>query len=1303
MGKFEDTILFFLGAVSAAIWFGASASLNISSVDESSLLSIKAYINSDILASNWSKEASFCTWTGIICGKKHPERVTSLNLSNMGLRGTIAKEIGNLSFLRFVDISNNSISGLIPSEIGQLRRLRVLKMAFNQLSDGIPQSIGLLRKLQEFNLSYNYLSGNFPAGFGNCSKLQKLSLTSNYFTGKIPLSFGNSSNLEVFDISVNSFSGKIVLEMGKFSSLRRLNLQANNLSGEVPQSIFNLSMLEFLSLRENNISGTLPSSIDKGLPNIQQIFLGNIARRFILPANQFYGKIPNSISNLSKLVTLDLSDNSFTHVPMNLGNLHQLEMLNLEANQLTNNLSDSQQDFLSSLAACKNLKSVQISFNPVTGVLPKSLGSSNLSASLETLKAFSCRILDPIPNEIGNLSNLLWLSLGYNHFTGAIPTTLGRLRSLKNLEIHGNRFQGSISPVLCNLNHLYSLNLAINNLSGQLPSCLGNLSSLREIYMSRNEFNSNIASVSWFHKDASNVKNLVALDLSRNQLSGEIPSTISQLQNLVRLSLSRNKLTGSVVEFLTDLKDLQHLDLSHNNLSGRIPKSLEALSHLNYFDVSYNELSGEIPDRGCFVNFTADFFIGNKVLAIPFIGLIFFLVRKICARKPPLSEDLPYGFHFHRRISYQEILRATGNFDQENVIGRGGIGSIYKGIFSDGKVYAVKVFDLDAEDALKSFHTESEILSSVRHRNIVKIITCCSQIDFKALVMAYMPNGDLEKWLHSASCSLGLWRRLTIMTEVACAIEYLHGHCTSSILHCDLNPKNILLDEDMVSHVGDFSIAKLLKQEERILQSATLGTVGYIAPEYGSQGLISTKVDVYSYGVLLMEMLLRRKPTDEMFLGELTMRRWVSQSFPDSVLQIVDSKLLSREDGEGRAAYERCLTSVIWLALQCTEYLPEERPDMRDVLTMIREIRLKYLGNSLSITDRTEMQEIRQELGNDALHIHQKCILYYGLIVMTDEMMHDICDARTSPVTNNGQSQLRSCVTRSAPCDATTPNDHTPGQSEPCIDAYKRFLRSTRERDVGIGYGVTAQYFSDIENMNVDFEEHHINAYLAILRSNPQLAGVQKPRGRVAIVDTTFSANVQAIWMARHKNDVPGTICDTNTMEDLSSDELQILLQYVRGEQHSMDWFDCDEVIVVYNVTEHWVVCKLNLISSTVFMFDSIQHTFTNKGKEQRVVDTQPLACIVPILLKHARFWAHRRELQPRLTPWPVKIPMSLITFVQRDSHSCGPFALMYVEAILTGKIAPHGAQERISAYRRHIAHTIFRCSTTINHGSCKF
>ncbi|XP_057802565.1 receptor kinase-like protein Xa21 isoform X2 [Salvia miltiorrhiza] len=911
----------------------------------------------------------------------------------MGLEGTIAKEIGNLSSLRFVDISNNSINGQIPSEIGLLGKLQGLNLSHNYLSGDIPTSLSPCVQLKMLDLSHNNLTGTVPAGFGNWSQLQDLSLSRNYLTGTVPTTIGNLSNLEVLDFSRNSFYGTVVSAMGQLSSLRILNLQANNLSGEVPQAIFNLSMLEFLSLRENNLSGSLPFSIDIGLPNIERIFLGNIQQRFDLRANRFHGEIPSSISNLSKLITLDLSDNSFNHVPMNLGSLHQLQMLSLEANQLTNNLSNPEQDFLSSLAASKNLRFIQISFNPITGVLPKSLGSSNLSVSLETFKAFSCKILSPIPDEIGNLSSLLWLNLGYNHFTGAIPTMLGGLRSLRNLEIYGNRFHGSISTFLCNLNSLRLLNLAINNLSGLLPSCLGNLSLLREIYMSRNEFSFNIASILWFDKGAINVKNLIALDLSYNQLSGEIPSTISQLENLVRLSLSRNKLKGRIVESFSLLKDLEHLDLSHNNLSGLIPKSLEALSHLNYFDVSFNELRGEIPDTGCFVNFNAEFFVGNKGLCGPIrfevkkcqslsmrkrlpylsflivvvIGLILVLRWKFCARTTyPLSHYFPYDIY--RRISYQEILRATGNFDEENLIGRGGIGSVYLGTFSDGMKCAIKVFDLDVQDALKSFQTECEILGGLRHRNLVRIITCCSQPDFKALLMTYMPNGDLEKQLHFANCSLDLFTRMRIMTEVAEVIEYLHEYCRTPIVHCDLNPKNILLDEDMVAHVGDFGISKILSQEERMLRSRTLGTIGYIAPEYGSQGLISTTVDVYSYGILLMETFSRRKPTDEMFSGELTLRRWVSESFPDSILQILDNELLDTDGEEARAVFITCLTSAIGLALECTSALPEERPStryvlkrMRDVQSRIREIEIKLndLKMSFLLTD-SDREEIRK-------------------------------------------------------------------------------------------------------------------------------------------------------------------------------------------------------------------------------------------------------------------------------------------------------------------------------------------------------
>ncbi|KAH6761154.1 hypothetical protein C2S51_018103 [Perilla frutescens var. frutescens] len=970
MGK-EGTLLLLLGVFSLRICCVApAASLNKSGVDEFSLLSIKAYINSDILASNWSKETSFCSWTGIMCGKGHPERVTALNLSSMGLHGTIAKEIGNLTFLRFLDMSNNSISGLIPGEIGFLRKLQGLNLSNNYLTGDIPTSLSGCLQLRMFDSSYNNLSGKVPTGVWSWSQLQQLSLSRNYFTGTVPPSIGNLSKLEAFDISENSFYGTVVPEMGQLSSLRILNLRANNLSGEVPQAIFNLSMLEFLSLRENNLSGILPFSIDKGLPNIRQIFLGNIQRRFDLLANQFHGKIPSSISNLSKLVTLDLSDNSFTHVPLTLGSLHQLQMLNLEANQLVTDLSNPEQDFLSSLASCKSLKFLQISFNLIAGVLPKSLGSSNLSESLETFEAFSCKILSPIPNEIGNLSSLLGLNLGYNHFTGTIPSTLGRLRSLRNLEIHGNRFHGSISPVLCTLDHLYSLNLATNNLSGQLPSCLGNLSSLREIYMSHNELNSSIASILWFHKGVSNnVKNLIALDLSWNQLLGEIPSTISQLENLVRLSLSRNKLKGRIVKSFTDLKDLQHLDLSHNSISGPIPKSLEALSHLIYFDVSFNELSGEIPDGGSFDNFTAEFFIGNKglcgaprfqvkkckslskkkrlsylsLLIVVVIGFVLILVRKHRVREAPLSETLtPYDYVHTcnlNLISYREIRHVIGNRDKENLIARGGIASVYLGRFPlyGEEAYAVKVFDSDEADAFDSFYTELNMCKSVRHRNLVKVVGVCSAPDFKALMMPYMPNGDLEKWLYCANCSLNFFERLRIMTDVAVAMEYLHTYHVPTIVHCDLNPKNILLDEDMVAHVGDFGIAKILEEDRIMLLSTHLGTIGYIAPEVGSEGRISTAADVYSYGILLIETLSRRKPTDEKFsVWRVSMR--------DFVLDIVEDELMNTEENIDQLEFR--LTEAVKLARECLAFSPMDRPPMTDVAIRIAKI-YSYFKNVL--------------------------------------------------------------------------------------------------------------------------------------------------------------------------------------------------------------------------------------------------------------------------------------------------------------------------------------------------------------------
>ncbi|KAL2525226.1 putative LRR receptor-like serine/threonine-protein kinase [Abeliophyllum distichum] len=608
-------------------------------------------------------------------------------------------------------------------------------------------------------------------------------------------------------------------------------------------------MLQFLGFVNNNIFGNLPSSIANGLPDLERLLIGG---------NRLSGEIPGCISNFSKLTKLGLDGNSFSgRVPMNLGNLQNLQFLHLWRNQLTNDPSMLELDFLISLINCRQLKVIRIDSNSFDGMLPRALG--NLSASIKTFSAESCGIKGIIPHEIGNMSDLIELSIGRNELTGTIPHTLGQLTKVQMLKLNDNKLQGSIHVNLCNLVNLYHLDLGNNHLSRQLPTYLENLTFLRELNLSYNSLTFTIPSTMWTNKeiqimDLSNnlfngslaseigsVKRMRELYLSRNQFTREIPSTIGQLQSLVNLTLSNNRLHGPIPESLGDLISLQYLDLSKNNLYDEIPKSLEKLKELVYFNVSFNELRGKIPNGGSFKNLSADFFVGNSKLCgasqykvmpckgnatssssktrtlkyiLPSISLVIILAIILVylmrhRNRNTLLPDLSTSPITVKRISYYEVLNATNKFGEENLIGRGSIGKVYKGIFSDGMIAAIKVFNLDLEGANKSFDTECHMLCKIRHRNLVKVITSCSNLDLKALVLEYMPNGNLNKWLSSSNCFLNIVQRLEIMIDVASALEYLHHGYPSPIVHCDLKPSNILLDEDIVAHVADFGIAKL--------------------------------------------------------------------------------------------------------------------------------------------------------------------------------------------------------------------------------------------------------------------------------------------------------------------------------------------------------------------------------------------------------------------------------------------------------------------------------------------------------------
>ncbi|GLT44735.1 hypothetical protein SLA2020_186170 [Shorea laevis] len=331
--------------------------------------------------------------------------------------------------------------------------------------------------------------------------------------------------------------------------------------------------------------------------------------------------------------------------------------------------------------------------------------------------------------------------------------------------------------------------------------------------------------------------------------------------------------------------------------------------------------------------------VATTVLILFLVIIIFKRLRKSKAKST--DEETLLSLAKWKRISYQELQHATEKFNERNLLGTGSFGSVYNGTLLGGMNVAIKVFNLQVKGVLKSFDTECEVLCSFHLRNLVKLISSCCNKDFKALVLEFMPNGTLEKWLYSDRCCLNVLQRLDIMIDVASALEYLHHGNSVPIVHCDLKPSNVLLDKDMVAHVGDFGLTKVLGEGESVMQTMQIATIGYMAPKYGSLGMVSTKGHVYSYGILVMETFTRRKPTDKMFIGEMSLKAWVNESLSCSATEVVDANLMEEE--EHFIAKVNCVSSVLEVAFNCCTEAPKVRRNMMDVVVMLKKIKNQYL------------------------------------------------------------------------------------------------------------------------------------------------------------------------------------------------------------------------------------------------------------------------------------------------------------------------------------------------------------------------
>ncbi|XP_010262819.1 PREDICTED: putative receptor-like protein kinase At3g47110 [Nelumbo nucifera] len=974
--------------------------------DRLALLAFKNQINHDPLGalSSWNDSLHFCQWQGVSCGSLH-QRVTALNLEGKMLVGSVSPSIGNLSFLTEINLQNNSFHGQIPQEISLLPRLQHLVLSQNSFSEGIPTNLSRCSHLKVLDLYENELTGIIPTELGSLSQLVNLVLAKNNLTGVIPASLGNLSSLEMLSLTRNGLDGSIPYELGQLSRLTFLGIGAGRLSGTIPSSLYNLSSINLFSVVQNQLSGSLPPDLGLKLPNLQVFAVG---------VNQFTGQIPGSLTNASGLQILSFHDNYFTGpVPSNLGELKSLLWVDISNNSLGDD-ADDDLSFLTSLINCSSLTNLGFANNHLRGLLPNSV--ANLSTKLTTLEMGGNQIVGSIPIGIENLLQLTLLGMDRNFFSGSILATIGTLQSLQKLLLNKNRFTGQVPSSLGNLSQLYELHLEENLLEGPIPSTLGDCQHLQLLNLSKNSLNGklpkqvlglssldslNLAGNSLTGSlplEVGSLRNLRDLDVSENKLSGEIPSTLGNCLGLERLHMQGNFFQGIIPPSLRNLRVIQVLDISRNNFSGEVPKFLESFPFLLNLNLSLNDFEGEVPTEGVFRNSSA-FSVAqngklcggipilqlptcskkssnqksNKHVLITIISVVLCLTLASCfvtiywIRKSRQKTCPTFsGEDWSPMVSYERLSKVTNGFSLDKKIGVGSHGSVYKATLDEDKtVVAVKVLNLQQRGALISFLAECETLRNVRHRNLVKILKLCSSMDFqgndfKALVFEFMHNGSLEKWLHpEANCSrnLNFIQRLSIAIDVASALEYLHHYCQIPIVHCDLKPSNVLLDDELNAKVGDFGLARFLSKtgnqfsESRSNSVGIRGTIGYVPPEYGMGGELSTSGDVYSYGILLLETFTGKRPTDDMFVNEMNLHKFAKMALPEKVMDIIDPRLITVEEEEtikGSRIWnytidtmEECLVSVIRIGVACSEESPRERMDMEEVgkkLHLIRDL-----------------------------------------------------------------------------------------------------------------------------------------------------------------------------------------------------------------------------------------------------------------------------------------------------------------------------------------------------------------------------
>ncbi|THU53780.1 hypothetical protein C4D60_Mb10t18040 [Musa balbisiana] len=907
--------------------------------------------------------------------------LVSLNLSANSFSGDITGCFDECPKLQCLDLSSNRFTGPIWRGFPKLRELSVSE---NNLTGDFPSSTFTPGcDLEILDLSANKLSGTFPSSIANCSKLTSLNLWGNAFTGAVPSGIGSLSELNALNLGKNSFDRIIPEELLNCSKLVFLDFSKSNFGGDVQEIFGRFTTLDYLILQGNQYTGGIESSGILKLPNLILIFAYNDLSGVIPPEfgsmtgiqlldlshNKLTGSIPVEIGNLTSLLWLMLADNNLTgEIPPEMGNCRSLMWLNLANNRLSGRIPPeiatigidpfptfeaNRREILGGIVGSGECLAMQ-------RWIPENYPPFNFIYMLMTRK--TCRVtwerllkgygIFPIcsnsSSRVRTLAISGYLQLSGNRLSGGIPSEIGRMRNLSLITVDNNRLSGHLPPDIGGL-PLAVLNVSDNRLSGAIPEEIGSLQCL------------------W------------SLDLARNNLSGELPASLNSLYELNKFNVSYNPLLSGVVPLSGQIATFDGdsflgdplISFASSSAGGTSPPAGSGRS---------------MRWRGRWKAVVFWVFLALCSVFVACGALFFTLIRLRVARaavnpyadQEPDPEGLLLGgvkrrsdtvgsstptmttttslaeaasgcssadgagvrvFRLDRGVertafTYGDIVVATGNFDEGMVVGRGGHGVVYRGVLPDGRLVAVKKLQRtgresgeEEDEGEREFRAEMEVMAGRCHPNLVALRGWCLARSARLLVYEYMEGGSLEEVIEDWG-RFGWERRLAAATGVARALAFLHHECMPAVVHRDVKASNVMLDARGRARVTDFGLARAMGPGTSHVSTVVAGTVGYVAPEYGRTWRATTRGDVYSYGVLAMELATGRRAVDD---GEECLVERVRR-----VATGEGGQRLAEAAGEEEGAAE--MLGLLMVGLRCTAEAPGARPDMREVLAMLLKI-----------------------------------------------------------------------------------------------------------------------------------------------------------------------------------------------------------------------------------------------------------------------------------------------------------------------------------------------------------------------------